>query len=67
MDEAAQAPPIDVRPVPRLLNDLGSEVLRSAADGGGSLLVAKDLGEPEISELDVAVSVDDDVFGLQAG
>jgi hypothetical protein len=50
-----------------LLDDFGSEVLRSAADGGGGFLVAEYLAQPEISELDVAVSVDDDIFGFQTG
>jgi hypothetical protein len=41
-----------------------TQVLRSAAEGVGHLLT-QHLGEAEVSELDVAILVDEDVLGLQ--
>ena len=66
MDEAAQAPPVDIDLVAHFLDDLGRQVLGSAADGLGSLFEGEDLGQAEVSEFDVAVFVDYDVLGLQA-
>ena len=48
-----------------LLDDLWRQVFRGAADGCGCLVLAEYLGQAEVSQLDVAVLVDDDVFGFQ--
>ena len=66
MDEAAQAPPVDIDLVSHFLDDFGGQVLRSAADGLGGLLKGEYLGQAEVGEFDVAELVDDDVFGLEA-
>ena len=66
MNEAAQAPPVDVDLVAHFLDDFGRQVLGSAADGGGCLFGGEDLGEAEVRELDVANFVDDEIFGLEA-
>lgn len=66
VDEAAETPPVNFDAMALLPNDFGSQVLGGAADGLSLLLVAQNFGEPEISKLDVACFVDDDVLGLQA-
>ena len=49
-----------------LLDDLGSQVLRSAADGHGlHVLEVERLGQPEVSDLDVAGLIKEDIFGLE--
>jgi hypothetical protein len=65
MEQTSQAPPVDISPMPHLPDDLGSEVLRRAADGIGGLFVLKDLGKSKVGELDVAHAVNDDVFWLE--
>ena len=65
VDEASQTPPVDIDLVSHLLDDLWGQVFGGAADGGGCLVLAEDLGQAEVSQLDVAVLVDDDVFGFQ--
>ena len=66
VDEAGKTPPIDIRPVADLLDDLRREVLGRPADGGGAFLVLKDLREAEVRELDVPVLIDDHIFRLEA-
>jgi hypothetical protein len=39
VDQASQTPPVDVDSMANLLDDFGSQVLRSPADGIGGLLV----------------------------
>jgi len=51
--------------VPFALQNLRTHILRRSAVRKTSLLRFENLGEAEISELDVAVDVDEDVFGLQ--
>jgi hypothetical protein len=65
--QGAEAPPVDCPSVALLADDLGSQVLGSAAKGEG-LVVAEDVaaGEAEVGELDEAVLADEDVLGLEA-
>jgi hypothetical protein len=61
----AESPPVDGEAVTLLIEDLGSQVLGSAAEGVGLGVVLEDLGEAEVSETDVAVFVHEDVLWLQ--
>lgn len=68
MNKAAQAPPVDLNPMPLFSYDLGGQVFGSAAHSLRLLLVAfQYFGESEVRELDVARFVYDDVLGLEAG
>ena len=55
--------PVDGLVVPFLLDHLGGEVIRGAAEGVGQ--VGDELGEPEIGEFDVAVRGDEDILGFE--
>ena len=66
VQKTAQAPPINIHSMAHLLHNFRSKVLRSPADGVGSLLVLQDLAQPEVSKLDVSDPVDDDIFRLEA-
>jgi hypothetical protein len=65
VDEAAEAPPVHVETVAHFLDDLGSQVLGGATNGGCVFLVLEDLRQSEVSQLDVPRLVDDDVLRLQ--
>lgn len=53
--------------MPLLVEDLGGEVLRGAANCVGTLFITSDdLGQAEVSQLDVALLVEKDVFGFEA-
>jgi hypothetical protein len=49
-----------------LFYNLWSQILWGSADGGGIFFVLQDFREAEVSQLDVAQFVNDDVLGLQA-
>ena len=66
VDEAPQAPPVDLDPVPSLLDDFWSQVFWSAAYGHCCLVVTEDLRESKVGQFDVACLVDDDIFGFEA-
>lgn len=53
IDEDPESPPVDSFAVAQVHNDLGSQVLWSAAQGIG--LVLDDLGEAEVGELEVSI------------
>jgi hypothetical protein len=49
-----------------LLDDLGSQVLRSAADGHSLLILKiKRLGESKVRDLDVASLIKEDILRLE--
>lgn len=66
MQQTPQAPPVHIGPVTYFLDDLGSQVFWGSAYGSGRLLVFQYLRESEVGEFDVAHSIDDDVFRLEA-
>lgn len=68
VDEDAERPPVDGEAVAGVLDDLGGEVFRGAAEGEGEpgfVGVADLFGEAEVDEADVAVGVEEDVFGFE--
>lgn len=66
VDEGAEAPPVNGLAVALLVEYFGGEVFGSAADGVGVIVSDVHFGEAEISEAQVALFVDEDVFGLEA-
>lgn len=64
IDENTQSPPVDGLPVALIEDDLGGDVFGGAADREGAALV-EDLGEAEVSELQVAVIGHQQVLRLQ--
>lgn len=66
MNEASEAPPVDIDPMPFLPDDLRSEVFGSAADCLGLLLeVFQDFRQSEVCQFDVTGLIDDYIFWLQ--
>lgn len=67
IDEGAEAPPVDGPAVALLPDHLGGQVFGGPADRKGFLfgqhVVA---GKPEVGHFDVALSVDQNVFGFKA-
>lgn len=64
VDQHSQSPPIHGLSMPLVEDDLGSDVFGGPADGEGPAL-SQELGEPEISQFEVAVVADEQVFRLQ--
>ena len=65
VDERAQTPPIHWLSMPLLVEDLGSEILRRPADGVGIIVGDVHFGEPEVSEPEIPVLIDEDVLWFQ--
>ena len=65
IDERTQAPPIHWFPMPLLVKDLRREVLRRAADGVSIIVGDIHLGEPEVSQSEIPVLIDQDILWFQ--
>jgi hypothetical protein len=66
MQQASQAPPVDVCSMAYLFYYLRGQILRSSTDGIGSLFVLQNLGKAKVCEFNVTDSIDDDVLGFEA-
>ena len=65
-DEDAEAPPVDRARVRRLRQDFRGQKFRRSAEGSGSVAEAHALfAEPEVSDLDVALGVEQQVVEFQ--
>jgi hypothetical protein len=68
INDASKAPPVDSFTVAELLDDFWRQVLRSAANGHGLLVIMMEsLGKSEISKLDVPGPIEKDIFRFQTG
>ena len=63
IDQHSQGPPIDWLPVTLILQDLGSEVFRSSAEGEGSIFNL--LGKSKISQFEISISSNQNIFRFE--
>ena len=61
----SQRPPVSSLVVSSSFQNLGGQVLRSSAEGLGSLAVPDDFGHTEVSQADISIIVHQDVFQLE--
>ena len=66
VDEAAEAPPVDIGAVSYLFDHFWRQVLGSPADGHCASLLVQHLRQPEVRQFDVPLHVQNDVLRLQA-
>jgi hypothetical protein len=66
MNKTSQTPPIDINPMPLLLNNLGGQILGRATNTHGQIPVPLQyLTQSKIRQLQVSLPIDNDVLGLQ--
>ena len=64
VDEHAEGPPVNSLAVALVEDDFGGDVLGRSTDGEGPAL-GEELGKAEVSEFEVAVVGDEEVFGFK--